>query len=421
MSGTAVVTGLSSARWIWTNFAVSGGNYLVIANGVDSVRNYNGAVWSTPSITNVTSSTLGYVFVFKSRLFFLKKNTTEAWYLPVDSISGAAAVLRVGSNLRLGGSIIAGGAFTHDGGFGPEDFCAFVSDQGEVVIYSGTDPSSATDWSLQGTYQIGRPIGNRCLQKIGGDLTVLTQDGMVSLSNALQLDRSAEQKAAFTANIRTAFANQYKLTGTLDGWEVHTWSNGHMAIVNVPISALTLSLQYVMNVLTGAWCRFISINSLCWAIQGDNLYFGTPDGFIMRFGDVGSDNGVDIDAIAIGAFSDMKNPGVTKHAKAALVFARAAGSFQIGVNILPDFRVSSTAVSTVSFSFTSGGAIWDTSLWDTATWSEGLSVIVNQAWMGIAGSGHYLAPVVLTTVNSPEPADVEFIAMNVLYELGAPL
>jgi hypothetical protein len=233
MSGTLVVSGLSSARWIWTNFAVSGGNYLVIANGVDSVRNYDGTVWSTPSITGVTSSTLGYVFVFKSRLFFLKKNTTEAWYLPVDSISGAAAVLRVGSNLRLGGTLVAGGPFTHDGGFGPEDFCAFVSSEGEVVIYSGTDPGDPATWSLQGTYLIGRPIGNRCLQKIGGDLAVLTQDGMVSLSNALLLDRAAEQKAAFTANIRTAFADQYNLTGTLNGWEVHTWAKGHLALVNV--------------------------------------------------------------------------------------------------------------------------------------------------------------------------------------------
>lgn len=421
MAGTIVVSGLSSARWIWTMFAVSGGNYLVAANGVDSVRNFDGSVWTIPSITGVTSSTLGYVFVFKSRLFFLKKNTTEAWYLAVDSISGAASVLRVGANFRLGGSIIAGGAFTHDGGFGPEDFCAFVSSEGEVVIYAGTDPSVAANWTLQGTYLIGRPIGNRCLQKIGGDLAVLTQDGMISLSHAMMLDRAAEQQAAFTSNIRTAFADQYSLTGTLNGWEVHTWAKGHLALVNVPVSEATLSRQFVMNVITGAWCRFTNINSLCWAIQADNFYFGTPDGYVMSFGDVGWDNGEDINAICIGAFSDMKNPGVTKHAKAALVFARAAGNFQLGVNVLSDFSVASTSVSSASFSGASGGSLWDAAIWDTATWVEGAALIVNQAWMGIAGSGHYLAPVVLTTVNSAEPADVEFIAMNMLYEKGAPL
>ena len=47
--------------------------------------------------------------------------------------------------------------------------------------------------------------------------------------------------------------------------------------------------------------------------------------------------------------------------------------------------------------------------------------MVNQAWMGISGSGHYLAPVVLTTANTSAPPEVEFIAMNMLYETGAPV
>jgi hypothetical protein len=421
MSGTAVVTGLSSSRFIWTNFATSGGNFLVICNGVDSVRNYNGTVWSIPSITVVASSTLSYVFQFKSRLFFLQKDTSKAWYLPADSIAGAATALNIGAELRLGGTVVAGGSFSHDAGNGPDDYCAFISSEGEVVIYAGTDPGSATTWALVGIFRIGRPIGNRCLVKIGGDLAVLTQDGMIALSSALQIDRSVEQKAAFTANIRTAFASQYGSTGTLHGWEVHTWAKGHMALVNVPLSESTLSQQYVMNTLTGAWARFTNINSLCWAISQDNFYFGTPDGYIMRFGEAGSDNGEDINAICIGAFSDMKNPGVIKHAKTALVFARAAGSFQLGVNILSDFRVSSTATSTAAFSLTSDGPLWDVALWDEATWAEDAETVVNQAWMGIAGSGHYLAPVVLTVANETDPSDVEFIAMNVLYEMGSPL
>jgi hypothetical protein len=60
-------------------------------------------------------------------------------------------------------------------------------------------------------------------------------------------------------------------------------------------------------------------------------------------------------------------------------------------------------------------------LWDEATWAEDAETVVNQAWMGIAGSGHYLAPVVLTVANETDPSDVEFIAMNVLYEMGSPL
>jgi hypothetical protein len=421
MAGTQVLSGLSSSRFIWTNFATSGGNYLVICNGADALRLYDGTSWSAPSITGVSSAALAYVFPFKSRLFFIEKNTTDAWYLPVDSIAGAANKLTVGAELRLGGTLVAGATLTHDGGSGPDDYCVFVSSEGEVVIYSGTDPNSASTWGLAGVFRIGRPIGARCLVKTGGDLAVLTQDGIVSLAGALALDRAAAQKSAFSANIRTAFADQYALTGTVSGWEVHLWPAGHLALVNVPLSAGTLAQQFVMNVLTGAWCRFRDINALTWANAADNLYFGTPDGFIMRFGASGSDNGADINATCVGAFAALGNPGAVKHAKSALVFARASGSFQLGVNVLADFKVGDAAVSSAAFNFQTGGPLWDAAVWDSANWAESGDTVVNQAWMGIAGSGHYLAPVVLTSANATAPSDVEFIAMNMLYETGAPL
>jgi hypothetical protein len=54
----------------------------------------------------------------------------------------------------------------------------FVTDQGEVMVYRGTDPSSASTWALIGIWIVGAPIGNRCLMKYGGDLLVLTLDGL---------------------------------------------------------------------------------------------------------------------------------------------------------------------------------------------------------------------------------------------------
>lgn len=422
MPGVAVVTGLSSARFIWTNFATSGGNWLVAVNGVNPVKNYNGTAWSEPTITNVSSSTLSYVFQFKSRLFFLKKDTSQVWYLPTDSIAGAALSLAVAPELTLGGTLVAGASFTYDGGFGPDDYCTFISSEGEVVIYTGTDPSNATDWGLKGVFRIGRPIGNRCVVKIGGDIAVLTQDGVISLSNSFALDRSAEQNAAFTSNIRKAFTDQYALSGTVDGWQVLTWPAGHLALINVPITAGTTFYQYIMNVLNGAWTRYKSINSLCWTIAGDDLYFGTGDGFIMLFGNVGSDNGADIQAISIGAFSEMQQKGVIKHVKAAMVFSRAAGSYQLGVNMASDFRLTDTAVASIGFSGSGGsGSVWDSSLWDSATWSSLSAVLANEAWMGVSEEGYFIAPVVLTQANEVSPSDVEFIAMNVLYETGSPL
>jgi hypothetical protein len=49
--GAAAVSGLSNDKWQHTMFATAAGQFLVAANGADSVRNFDGASWTTPSIT----------------------------------------------------------------------------------------------------------------------------------------------------------------------------------------------------------------------------------------------------------------------------------------------------------------------------------------------------------------------------------
>ena len=422
-TASADITGLTSADFIWTNFQVSGGNYLYIVNGVDSARHYNGTAWATPSITGATSSTFSYVFPFKGRLFFIKKNTATVHYLPVDAVAGAVSTLEVGGELTLGGTLIAGAAITHDAGNGPEDYCGFISSEGEVVVYSGTDPSSSTTWSKKGTFRIGRPIGARCLLKIGGDLAVLTQDGVVSLVRSILLDRAAAERGAFSSNISNEFNKQYALTGLIFGWQIATWPAGHMAIVNVPITDGVTYYKYVMNVLTGAWCRFKAIDSTCWLLAGDDLYFGTTDGRVMQYGTASADDSSIIDAVAIGAFSHLDSQGYIKHVKAAQMFTRTDGDFLLGVNIAADFNLVETAPASRNFS-QQAGSLWDTALWDTATWSQ--SDAAQSVWLGVSKSGHFIAPVIVAQSGTgaqvdPAVAAIEFLSMNMLCEVGNPL
>jgi hypothetical protein len=42
-----------------------------------------------------------------------------------------------------------------DAGIGIDDYAAFISDQGEVALYKGSDPTSATTWALVGTFWVG--------------------------------------------------------------------------------------------------------------------------------------------------------------------------------------------------------------------------------------------------------------------------
>ena len=108
--GAAEVTGISENMWQWCNFVTSAGTtYLVACNGTDAVRNYDGSSWTSPSITASGTSSANFIQVcpFKNRLWFVEKNTTNAWYLSTNSISGTANKQSLGAQFSLGGSLVA--------------------------------------------------------------------------------------------------------------------------------------------------------------------------------------------------------------------------------------------------------------------------------------------------------------------------
>jgi hypothetical protein len=139
-----VVSGLSGGDWSVVQFSTPAGAFLRAVNGVNTPRVYDGATWSTaPAITGVTPESLSYVWSFKNRLFFVQKDTQNAWYLPVDSIGGAAVEFPLGGVFTRGGSLLFGASWSTDGGGGLSEQCAFFSSEGEVAVYQGTDPSTA--------------------------------------------------------------------------------------------------------------------------------------------------------------------------------------------------------------------------------------------------------------------------------------
>ncbi len=419
--GTITIPDLStqsSDKYIFINFATSGGNFLVAANGTDDVLNYDGSAWTTPAITNVSSDTLNYVFAYKQRLFFLENDTATAWYLPADFIAGAAGSVNLSGYLQLGGTLVAGAAMSIESTNGPNDYAVFISSEGEVVLFSGTDPSDPTDWSLRGIFRISQPIGNRCALRIAGDIAVLCADGLVSLTKAIQLDLAAEQKGAYSNNIRTAFNQQYDLTGRLFGWQIISWPTAHMAIVNVPITLDVSSQQYVMNVLTGAWSRYQGMEASSFALADTTMYFGSTTGSVYTFETGNSDDGTSVTARMIPAFSEMRAPGYIKHVKNMQAFFKGTGQYNIGLNIAADFRNLSTAVETQAIANTVG-SLWDTALWDVGVWGD--SSAVNVTWLGVAGAGYFLAPVIFAVTGNatPDPTNIEFLNLNILSETGA--
>ncbi len=353
-AATSAVTGLANADWQWTNLSNAAGNWLVICNGADAVRNYNGTAWSTPSITGVASSSLINVVQFKQRLWFSASNSLSAWYLGTQAISGAASEFPLGAVFRRGGYLQAMGSFSFAASQGPDDYMAFISSNGEIAVYQGTDPTSSTTWGLVGIFTCGRPIGRRCAIRYNGDLGIVTQDGLVSMRRLLKYSREGDQNAAFSAKIQTLFGQYANSYFANFGWQVQLFPKARYLIVNVPTIANSSQSQLVMNTVTGAWCQFSGLNAGCWGSANDNLYFGGNDGKVYQANVGYQDSGSSINWEVQTAW---QMPGGAKNKMFKMVrpvmLTGAGVSYAIGVDV--DFAVN-TPTGTVAPQVVTGNA-----------------------------------------------------------------
>lgn len=382
---SASITGLTEDRWQWVNFSNSGANYLYIVNGTDSARHYNGTIWATPSITGVASTELININVHKKRIWFVQKESTKAWYLATDAISGAATSFELGSLFTLGGYLVAMGTWTRDGGLGPDDFAVFISSRGQCAVYQGTDPATATSWELVGVYDLPAPIGRRCFAKMGADLLLLTVAGVLKLNVALR--EGKEQLSASLVSERinpavNAAARSYKDNF---GWDITVYPKGTRLIVNIPTTELSAASQYVMNTLTGAWCEFDNHDAICWVVWRERLFFGAANGRVYEADQTCVDVLDPIVATGQTAYQAHFGAGSLKRFTMVQPLVLTSGTARPSVAISTDFS-EATQLSTPSGAI-AATALWDEAVWDTAVWGGGSQYVAD--WTSSTGLGRW--------------------------------
>lgn len=405
-SASPVVTGLTSARWQYLNFTPANGTTVIqLVNGSDTLRQYDGTTWSIPAITGVPGGTTAIININaqKRRLWYVLNQSTVAAYMPTDAITGPIAGTQdCGALWSKGGYMVAMTSWTVDGGTGPQDYACFISSRGQISIFSGTDPTNSNVWALVGTFDTAPPIGRRCTLRVGSDVMLITEQGVLPISQVLPFDPSADRSVAVTARIQNAMALASLSSKTNFGWQMISYPAQQLAILNVPLSENNTQQQYVMNALTGAWCQFIGWNANCFEIYNSNLYWGGNKGDINQ-GYVGaSDGGAPIPADMQCAFNWMDEPGKVKRMTMVQPLLNLGGNLTPTMAIDTDF-MTSTAIAPVGT--LTGGAQWDTAIWDTATW-PGLAVNFTQ-WLSVDAIGHALA--IRMRVNlGPPPTVGEF-------------
>jgi hypothetical protein len=412
--GAAVVSGNSNDRWGHINFATSSNNWLLTANGVDTPKFWNGAAWtaitavSVPAITGVATTTLDSPVGHQNRVWFIQKNTLIAWYLPVDSVGGAATAFPLRSFATRGGYLIVAKNWSYDTNNGPKHYLAFFTSEGEVIIFSGTDPSSPTTWELTGTFYLGQLVSNRSIAKADGDLMCLTQSGLYPLSSVVNKEISTSS-AAISDRIRNALAASTKQYGSNFGWEVHSYPDSKILLINVPVTA-TQSYQYVMNISTRRWCRVTKWAAKCFATQNGILQAG----FNTKTANVWSgatDFGGSIVGLALPAFTALHAPSVEKQVLFARIYFRGTGFENILLNVNTDFS-QLPPTDTVSSSVLATGATWGTARWGTAMWPSGL--LDGQAVQSPGALGFQISP----TVQVASTQGWSWYATDLLYSVG---
>jgi len=413
--GAAEKTGLTNSRFEHINVTTAGGSFLYACNGVDDPLLYNGTTWasingsSSPiAITGVTTNKLNNVTLFKNRVWFIEKDSLKAWYLPTNSVGGAAEVLDLSSIAKMGGYIVSLSAWTIDAGYGVDDNLVFVTSQGEIIVYRGTDPASASTWALAGVWKLGAPVSKRCLYKYGGDLLILSLDGLLPLASALQSSRldprvnlSDKIQGAIT-EVTTAYQNSF-------GWTMIYHAKNNALWINVPVSVGSQE-QFVMNTITKSWTRFTGWAANCWETFNDDPYFG-GNGYVGLAWDGYTDDINDINAVALQAFNYYESRGVKKYFTRARpsIFTNGSPSIVVGINV--DFDLSDTTGS-LNFSPTTYG-FWDSSIWDTGLWA-GNTIITNN-WQGVTGIG-YCAGIQLKSAS--QGLQIEWASTDVVFQQG---
>jgi hypothetical protein len=397
-----------------------------VVNGTDDLQLYDGTDWqavnasSMPiSITGVDTSTLSHVSAYRERLFFVEVDTFNVWYLPVNSIGGAAGLITMDGLFNKGGAVLFTATWSMYAGDGLDDKFVVVSTEGEVAVFQGDNPGDAESWGLVGRYEITAPMGPRGHFRAGGDLLILTREGIVPISKAIEKDAAALSLDAVSQAIEPDWSRESRSRVTRP-WEFAKWTRENVGLVSMPnISEdVAENYQFVVNIETGAWCRYTGWDVQCTDIYQDWLYFGTRDGFVVQ-GELG---GQDLEQPYVASYAGNWDPmgalGSVKTVHQARATFLTTSDVTPQITVSTDYTIRLPAPPNAPF-IESAASLWDVGLWDVAVWDENVQPYTfSTRWTTIGRTGYAIAPQVQLTSGSLEQPTAQLVEVTMTYEIG---
>ena len=422
---TAVHTGNANARWQWVSVTNQFGSFIIAVNGVDTPLSYNGTAWTTLTITASATyptfdpKTLVNVTLAHRRLWFVQKDSGDAWYLPVDQIQGEVSRFGVGEVCPRGGFLQDIGTWATESGGGMVDNTVFVSSEGDIALFSGYDPDDIITFQLAGTYQIGGTFNRRCLSKYGSDLWVLCEDGVFPLSEVLSQSKVL-MAGAITDIIQLRLSDDVTAYAKNFGWEMLIVNRHQLVLLNVPVTGDT-NRQWVMNQVTNSWTLFTGYNANSWGLLGNEPFFG-GDGIVMQawFGNLDNyteaNGGTSISGYCQQAYSSFGPQSLQKRWTMIRPVFNAGGVPGVTASVSVNY---SQAVndSIPPAAYTQGpSSLWGTGVWGTAVWGgSGTTSVYN--WYSTNQVGFCASPV----LKLQSSFDTFWVSTDLVSEVGGVL
>ena len=412
---TDLNTGFSSSDWFQAYFTDgAGGVNVFVCNGSDTPqRIYNDGTLTcedfaftvpTGAGSGLDLDDLFYPLGFKNRMYFVEKDTFNLYYGGVQGIAGELTQFNVSGFVKEGGSISAIANWTQDAGTGVSNLLAIFSTEGEVLVYSGTSPEAA-DWALIGNYRVTRPVGNRFLSNLGGDLVMITEQGYLPLSTVLSQDRA--NKVSISDKINPIVKGK----DFTDNWSIHWYSKEGWLLVNAPSSTSRYKYeQHIYNTQTGGWCRFVGMDALNWLAQEERLFFCSKKGVYEA--NVGTtDDGHDISYVNQRAYSKLGGEQVKQPLREKPRYKSLGGAINSNVRYGIDFKLGSgQKLFNAGFGKSS---YWDEAIWDESFWSDE-NLVEQFKSTSFSRAGDFISLGIFGSSNS----ELEFYSIELLYRGG---
>lgn len=417
---TADYSGQTGGTYTTAQIGTAGGQFMYAVNGSDTPRYYDGSTWTTSTMTGATIANLSHVFLHKSRLWFTDGTSQSAYYLPVDSVTGALSEFTLRGVFQLGGRLLFGTTYSADSGSGLDDRAVFVSDRGEVAVYEGTDPSSASTWGLVGVYKMAPPLGKNAFEQTAGDVIFATEQGIFSLTALMSKPVADLRATAVTEPISTSwrfYAGQYDAATSI---EMLRWPTFDVMFVSLPSSD---SDVLVSNMRTTAWSRFRNWDIQSMTIYNDLVYFGSANGYIYLAQSGGTDDGEAYTSRVSMAPRDMGSPATYKSVSLSrATLSKTVGTILAQISFDTNYGTTFPAIPAAAPDFSLGAlALWDAGLWDTALWDDSaLPDLITEVggWQSQGATGFAVSPQVQITTSMTNAPTVEFNALDIVYSSG---